>query len=272
MTRPSLLLVGCGKMGYALLQGWLNGDVAHHITVVDPSPPASNYNPGMISIYQNAEEIPAESTFAAIIIAIKPQQMVPAVLQSYRRFAGSLYLSIAAGKTLAALGAMLGTDQPIARAMPNLPASIGQGIAALTANSMVAPDQRALADRLMRAVGETVWLENESLMDAVTALSGSGPAYLFALTESMAKAGELLGLPPALAQRLAQVTVTGSATLMERSNLGARALREAVTSPGGTTEAALKILCDTDHGLDPLLQKTMQAALKRGQNLAAANE
>ncbi len=202
------------------------------------------------------------------MLAVKPQAMEE-VLPAYRRFAagGALFVSIAAGKTLASFARALGGDAAVVRAMPNTPAAIGRGIAVACANARVSPAQRALAERLLAAVGEVGWVQDEALIDAVTAVSGSGPAYVFLLIECLAKAGEAAGLPAGLATRLARATVAGSGELARLSPESAAALREAVTSPGGTTRAALDVLMAKD-GLEPLLRRAVLAAAKRSRELA----
>lgn len=267
MTLPiSLLLVGCGKMGQAMLQGWRARDPALRISVIDPAPPplSAAHN---VKFFRDPAQLPATATFTAIVIAIKPQQLT-AALPLYQKFSDSLFLSIAAGQTLGNLAKLLGNNVPIVRAMPNLPASIGQGITVAVANSHVTSAQRQLAHDLLTTIGSVEWVETEHVMDAVTALSGSGPAYLFALTEAMAQAGEQLGLAPTLAAKLARQTVIGSAALLNLSELSPVELRHAVTSPGGTTEAALKILL-AKPGLQGLLKDAMQAASERSRTLAS---
>ncbi|MGH7091841.1 MAG: pyrroline-5-carboxylate reductase, partial [Stellaceae bacterium] len=203
----------------------------------------------------------------AIVFAVKPQSL-DEVAPHYRRFAPATpFLSIAAGKTLAFFTRRLGEKAAVVRAMPNMPAAIGRGIAVACAGPAVVPEARALAQRLLEAVGEVAWVEDEALMDAVTALSGSGPAYVFLLLEALAKAGVAAGLPEALATRLARATVAGSSELAWRSRETAAQLREAVTSPGGTTRAALDVLTAKD-GLEPLLIKAVAAAARRSRELA----
>jgi pyrroline-5-carboxylate reductase len=191
------------------------------------------------------------------------------VVAAYRRFVGpqTLFLSIAAGKTLGFFGRVLGPEAALVRAMPNTPAAIGRGIAVACANPVATPAQRALAERLLAAVGEVGWVEDERLIDAVTALSGSGPAYVFLLIECLAKAGVAAGLPAAFAARLARATVAGAGELAQRSGESAAQLRENVTSPGGTTRAALDVLMAPD-GLEPLLTRAVLAAAKRSRELA----
>ncbi len=265
LDRP-ILLVGCGKMGGALLAGWRERGIAKSYVVIEPMMPAGS-RAAEIAAYADPQELPAELAPAAIVFAVKPQAL-DAVAPHYRRFSGAApFLSICAGKTIAYFARQLGPGAAIVRAMPNTPAAIGRGIAVLCANAAVAPAARALCGELLAAVGETAWVEDERLMDAVTAVSGSGPAYVFLLIECMAAAGVEAGLPPALAMQLARATVAGSGELARRAAESAAQLREAVTSPGGTTRAALDVLMAKD-GLEPLLKKAIAAATRRSRELA----
>ncbi|MGE3624174.1 MAG: pyrroline-5-carboxylate reductase [Bdellovibrionales bacterium] len=260
---PRLLLVGAGKMGGAMLQK-LAGQVS--ACVVDPAPPPAHLKSLKgVTWLTGPDKIDFHFAPDIVVIAIKPQQMA-SVLPAYMHFQDAVFLSIAAGQTLARLEGMLG-GCAIIRAMPNLPASIGQGAAVAVANKKVADAQRALADKILGAIGTVAWMANEKLMDAVTALSGSGPAYVFALVETMAKAGEALGLPKDLATRLARQTIIGSGALLAQSAESAENLRKAVTSPGGTTEAALEELLD-ESGLPDLMLRTMEAAARRSKELS----
>ena len=266
---PALLLVGCGKMGGALLAGWLERGLARRLVVVEPGPGAAGFagRPGVERL-SDAAAIAPDLQPAVVVLAVKPQGMAQ-VLPPYRRFAdaGALFLSIAAGKTLGFFTSALGEAASVVRAMPNTPASIGRGIAVACANGRVRPEQRRIAEALLAAVGEVGWVEDEALLDAVTAVSGSGPAYVFLLIECLARAGVAAGLPEALAERLARATVAGSGELAQRSAESAASLRENVTSPGGTTRAALDVLMAAD-GLDPLLRRAILAATKRSRELA----
>ncbi len=266
---PALLLVGCGKMGGALLAGWLERGLARRLVVVEPGPGAAGFagRPG-VELLSDAAAIAPDFQPAVVVLAVKPQGMAQ-VLPPYRRFAdaGALFLSIAAGKTLGFFARALGEAASVVRAMPNTPASIGRGIAVACANGRVRPEQRRIAEALLAAVGEVGWVEDEALLDAVTAVSGSGPAYVFLLIECLARAGVAAGLPEALAERLARATVAGSGELAQRSAESAASLRENVTSPGGTTRAALDVLMAAD-GLDPLLRRAILAATKRSRELA----
>lgn len=264
LNRRGLVLLGCGKMGGALLRGWLDrGLTPGAVTVFDPAPPGWLREAGGVRI--NAD--PAEAPGVAVL-AVKPQVMQSA-LPRLRGFGGgeTLFLSIAAGTTLDRIGRWLGADTPAVRAMPNTPAAIGQGITALVGNSAADDDAMALAEALMAAVGATVRLEAEAQMDAVTAVSGSGPAYVFHLIEALAAAGEAEGLSPDLALALARATVAGAAALATDADLPPARLREDVTSPAGTTEAGLAVLMDGETGLPPLLRRTVAAAAARAREL-----
>ncbi len=266
--RPALLLVGCGKMGGALLSGWLDRGLARRLVVVEPGPGADAFagRPG-IELLASIDAIAGDVAPAVVILAVKPQAMAE-VLPAYRRFAAdALYLSIAAGKTLGFFARALGPEAAVVRAMPNTPAAIGRGIAVACANPRVSPAQRDLAERLLAAVGEVAWVADEAMIDAVTAVSGSGPAYVFLLIECLAEAGVAAGLPADLAARLARATVAGSGELARLSRDSATTLREAVTSPGGTTRAALDVLMAAD-GLAPLLRRAVLAAARRSRELA----
>ncbi|HKT20032.1 MAG TPA: pyrroline-5-carboxylate reductase [Stellaceae bacterium] len=260
-----ILLVGCGKMGGALLAGWSKRRLAGPFAVVEP---AAVKPPGGARRYATPEALPKALKPAAIIFAVKPQAL-DEVLPAYRRFASgrTVFLSIAAGKTLGFFARHLGAAAPVVRAMPNTPAAIGRGIAVACATPQVDAAGRALCSRLLAAVGEVAWVEDEALLDAVTAVSGSGPAYVFLLIESLAEAGVAAGLPAALAMKLARATVAGSGELARLAPEHAAQLRRNVTSPGGTTEAALAILMG-EGGLGPLLRRAVAAATQRSRDLA----
>lgn len=268
-----VLLAGAGKMGGAMLAGWLEqGLRPASVVVQDPAPSAD------VAALLARHGITAQPTIAplamppaVIVAAVKPQAM-EAVLPHLARLAGphTLVISIAAGKTLASFARHFGTDAAIVRTMPNTPAAIGRGITVCVANSRVNPAQRHLASALLGAVGEVGWVEDEALMDAVTAVSGSGPAYVFLLAEVMAAAGRAQGLDAALADRLARATVAGAGELLRQSPETASKLRENVTSPGGTTAAALGVLMRADTGLQELLDEAVAAATKKGRELAGS--
>jgi len=260
-----LLLVGCGKMGGALLDGWLKqGIAAAQVLVVEPGPVTA---PAGVRVLADAAAIPADFKPGLVVLAVKPQGMAE-ILPAYRRFAGdAAFLSIAAGKTIGFFTGILGAGTAVVRVMPNTPAAIGRGMSVLCANAATGAATRALAGDLMAAVGETAWIDDESLMDAVTAVSGSGPAYVFLLIETLAAAGVAQGLPPALALQLARVTVAGSGALATQASESPGVLRQNVTRPGGTTAAALAVLMAAD-GMAPLLDKAVAAATLRGKELA----
>ena len=268
--RPlrSVVLVGCGQMGAAMLRGWLVSDVASHFLVVEPEgarlelTSASN-----VEWHTTPDTLPTRPAPEAVVFAIKPQ-VVDAVMPHYRRWVHpeTVLVSIVAGKTLAGLGRHLG-PAPLVRAMPNTPAAIGRAITVACATSLVTQRQQQLCDRLFAAIGESAWVEEERLIDAVTAVSGGGPAYVFLLIEALARAGEAEGLPPELALRLARSTVAGSAELARISPESPARLRAHVTSPGGTTRAALDVLM-ADDGLEPLIVRAVAAAAARSRELA----
>lgn len=260
LNARGLVLVGCGRMGGALLDGWLkNGLAAGAVHVVDPNARAELSDLG-ISVNGDLPESPA-----VLVLAVKPQMMAD-VLPRLSVGADTLVISVAAGVTLAAYAAAF-PAAAIVRAMPNTPAAIGQGITAIIGNAKAAAPQLALAEGLLSAVGRVVRLDAEDQMDAVTALSGSGPAYVFHLIEAMAAAGQAEGLSPALALELARVTVAGAGALAVSTDDDPATLRENVTSPGGTTAAGLRHLMDGESGLPPLMRRTIAAAAERGREL-----
>jgi pyrroline-5-carboxylate reductase len=266
--RAGLLLVGCGKMGGAMLEGWLQRRIVDRVAIVEPhaaSTAAFRGRPG-VSIHADAGAVGMADP-SVVVFATKPQGM-DAVVPAYRRFAGArtMFVSIAAGRTIAFFETHLGVV-PVIRAMPNTPAQIGRGITVACPNRHVDARQRALADSLLAAVGEVGWVDDEALIDAVTAVSGSGPAYVFLLAECLAEAGAAAGLPRDLAMRLARATVSGAGELLHRSSEPAATLRQNVTSPGGTTAAALAVLM-ADGGLRPLLIKAVAEATRRSRELA----
>jgi pyrroline-5-carboxylate reductase len=256
----TVLLVGCGKMGGALLQGWRERRAAERFAVVEPA--------GGADCYPDAAALPADLAPDVVVLAVKPQ-MMDAALPPYRRFArpGTAFLSIAAGKTLGYFARQLGAGTAVVRAMPNTPAAVGRGISVACPNGETSAAQRALCDRLLAAVGEVAWVEDEALIDPVTAVSGGGPAYVFLLIEVLAKAGVAAGLPADLAMRLARSTVAGAGELARLSPDPASRLRENVTSPKGTTYEALKILMG-ENGIEPLFVAAIAAATRRSRELA----
>ena len=266
----SITLVGAGKMGSAMLSGWLAmGLKGSAATILEPAPHADLT--AICTQHGIALNPPASALKPAevLILAIKPQ-MLDAAAPTLAPITGAntLVISILAGKRIADLASRLPAAGAIVRAMPNTPAAIGRGITGVAASAGVTPRQRAMTDALLGAVGAVEWLATEALIDAVTAVSGSGPAYIFYLTEALAKAGEAAGLPADLAARLARATVEGSGELMRLSpDLPPSKLRENVTSPGGTTAAALSVLM-ADDGLSPLMREAVAAALRRAGELS----
>ncbi|MCB1476886.1 MAG: pyrroline-5-carboxylate reductase [Rhodobiaceae bacterium] len=262
-----ILLAGAGKMGGALLRGWLAAGVsARDITVIDPAP--SQDMASYLIVKQVALNPPKINQPDVAVIAVKPQMMdevLPAVAQHFGPL--TMVVSIAAGTTIESLAAHVG-ERAIVRAMPNTPAAIGRGISVLVANDATSDKQRLLAESLLAVSGKVEWIDDESLMDAVTAVSGSGPAYVFLLAECLAAAGIKAGLEEGLAVKLARETVAGAGELLHRAEEPAAVLRENVTSPGGTTAAALQVLMAPDNGLPPLMEKAVAAAKKRGRELA----
>ena len=270
LAAARLLLVGCGKMGSALARGWLAaGARAGNIVAVEPAPEAAAALAGgpAPAIVDAAGKVPADFRPDAILFAVKPQIMAETV-PAYARYAGSgaVFLSIAAGTPIRFFEARLGPAAPIVRAMPNTPAAVGRGVTAALCNAGVTPAGRALCEALLQAVGTVVWVTDEAEIDAVTAVSGSGPAYVFHLVEAMAAAGVAQGLAPEAAAALARATVAGAGELLHRSAEDAATLRRNVTSPGGTTAAALEVLMAPD-GLGALMAKAIAAAAGRAREL-----
>lgn len=272
LAAGPILLVGCGKMGGALVAGWrARGVAADRIVIVEPSEGARALATRLgVSVLAAAPAPDSTRTFAAIVLAVKPQVM-GAVAPLYRPFmgVGTVALSIAAGITTAGLKRHLGDSAAVVRAMPNTPAAVGRGMTVLFAASGVAQGQSDLCVELMAAVGDVRWIADEALMDAVTAVSGSGPAYVFHLIEALAAAGAAAGLDPALSAELARATVIGAGELARLSSDPASKLRSDVTSPGGTTEAALKVLMADRGGLKELMTRAVEAAARRSRDLAS---
>lgn len=263
VVKRGLVLLGCGKMGSAMLKGWLaSGVPASRVWVLEPAPSDWLVAQG-VHLNAGVPDAPAVG-----LVAVKPQ-MMGAALPAFRALPeDTVIVSVAAGTPIAAFAAALGGDRPIVRAMPNTPAAVGRGISALVAN---AAGQGAvpLAEALLGAVGQTVRLTDEAQMDAVTAVSGSGPAYVFHLIETLAAAGEAEGLPADLALRLATATVAGAGHLAEVAEEDPGQLRVNVTSPAGTTAAALEVLMDDTEGFPALLRRAVAAAAARSRELGA---
>lgn len=264
-----VLLVGAGKMGGAMLERWLETGLSPaDIFIQDPSPP-----PEVVQLAERqglvldgAANLPRPP--AVVVLATKPQ-MFDSVLPGVKKVLGedSVVLSIAAGRTVASMEKVLGKGVAVVRAMPNTPAAIGRGITAVYSNPAVSSEQAERCIMLLSAVGQVAWVEEETLIDAVTAVSGSGPAYVFLLTECLAQAGVEAGLDSDLAMRLARATVSGAGELMRRSELEPAELRRNVTSPAGTTAAALEVLMG-GRGLQELMTRAVAAAAKRAKELS----
>ncbi len=261
-----LVLLGCGKMGSAMLAGWLTrGLSASSVWVQDPKPSEWLIGLEKQGLRLNAS-LPAKP--AVVLVAVKPQMMEDA-LPALAGLGGgdTVFLSVAAGTPIALFERILGAQTPIIRAMPNTPAAVGRGITSLIGNARAGEAQMQIAEALLSAVGQTVRLDNEGQMDAVTAVSGSGPAYVFLLIETLAAAGAEQGLPPELAMKLARATVGGAGQLAEDADEPPSQLRINVTSPGGTTAAALDILMDAETGFPALLRRAVAAAAERSREL-----
>lgn len=264
ISARGLVLLGCGKMGSAMLAGWLDqGLPPSSVWVIDPKPSDWLVEQG---VHLNAG-LPGDP--AIVLIAVKPQMMGEA-LPALRPLAKgqTLFISVAAGTPIAAYEAALGDNSAIIRSMPNTPAAVGRGITALIGNAQTSETDLALAEGLLSAVGQTVRLDSESQMDAVTGVSGSGPAYVFHLIETLAAAGEAQGLSAELAMTLAKATVAGAGALAETATEDPTQLRVNVTSPNGTTQAALEVLMDEETGFPELLKKAVNAATERSKELS----
>lgn len=272
LKGASVALIGAGNMGLAMLEGWAKeGLSGEDVVVVEPNPSQRLSDLCAVKGFRVTAQPVAVAVAArdAVILAVKPQAL-DAGSVSATPFVGpgSVVVSILAGKRIADLSARLPAAEAIVRAMPNTPAAIGRGMTGAFANSQTTEPQRALADALLKAAGQVEWVESEALIDAVTAVSGSGPAYVFYLVESLAAAGVAAGLPEALAGRLARATVEGAGELLHRQpETSAETLRQRVTSPGGTTAAALGVLMG-EEGLSPLMSRAVAAAKKRAEELS----
>jgi pyrroline-5-carboxylate reductase len=268
MSGP-VVLVGAGNMGGAMLTGWLKSGVpGSSILVLDPQPSEAMKARLAESGVHHAPKAPADVTAGILFLAVKPQVM-EAVLPDLKSLVGpqTVVVSVAAGKTLAFLASHLG-EAAMVRAMPNTPAMIGRGVTGAYANGQVGEAERAAVHDLLKVSGPVEWVASEADIDAVTAVSGSGPAYVFYLVECMAEAGRKLGLPADLAMRLARETVAGAGELLHQSSDEASRLRQNVTSPGGTTAAALGVLM-AEGGMQPLLDEAIAAARRRAQELGS---
>lgn len=266
MSLPPLLLVGCGRMGSAMLSGWREQGLSASFAV-DPAPAAGGWSGTDLTVVDDVGALPAAFAPAAVIFAVKPQNAAE-TLPAYQRFAASaVFLSIMAGRTIGGMRSLLGPDAAIVRAMPNTPAAVRQGVTVACPGKGVSTSQRVLCERLLEAIGVVAWVEEEALLDPVTAVSGSGPAYVFLLAELMEQAAREQGIPADLARLLARQTVAGSGALLAASKEDASALRVAVTSPGGTTERALAVLMATD-AWPQSLSKAIADATQRSKELA----
>ncbi|HSR77034.1 MAG TPA: pyrroline-5-carboxylate reductase [Xanthobacteraceae bacterium] len=262
----TLILAGAGKMGSAMLDGWIaHGLDPAVVVVLEPQPSLQVARYGSLGLRLNPK--PDALRADAIVIAVKPQ-VAPEVMPGLTSLIGpvTVVVSIMAGRSLAFLQSMLPPATSIVRAMPNTPAAIGRGMTVAIANAHVTSQQKSVADRLLTATGAVEWVADETMMDAVTALSGSGPAYVFLLAEALTHAGVAVGLPKELAERLARATIAGSGELLNRASDDAATLRRNVTSPGGTTAAALEVLMSKD-GLEALMEKAIAAATRRSREL-----
>ncbi len=272
MIEGTILLVGSGRMGGALLEGWFKrGLKAVDAIVVEPAGRTAVEACGehrALTVLPHIKDVPRDFHPDVILFAVKPQ-IVDGIIPDYARFAADqpVFLSVIAGKSADYFRGHLGADAAIVRAMPNTPAAVGKAISVLYAAPAASAVQRRVCEVLMSAVGEVEWIADEALMDAVTAVSGSGPAYVFLLAECMRDAGIEAGLPPELAARLAYATLSGAGAMLEQGDVQPDVLRQNVTSPGGTTAAALSVLMG-DGGFKPLLEKAVAAAAKRSKELA----
>ena len=264
VARDGLVLLGCGKMGSAMLAGWLARELpASAVWVVDPK--SSDWLQGT-GVNLNAK-LPAAP--AVVLVAVKPQMMAEALptLQAMGN-GDTLFVSVAAGTTIGYFESILGVETPIVRAMPNTPAAISKGITAIVGNAKAGSRSLDEAEALLSAVGEVVRLQEEAQIDAVTGVSGSGPAYVFHMIECMAAAGKAQGLPEELALQLAKATVAGAGALAMEAEEDPGQLRVNVTSPNGTTQAALEVLMDAQNGFPALLDRAVSAAADRSRELA----
>ena len=259
-----IVILGCGKMGSAMLAGWLRKGIApERVFVIDPAPSDWLRSTG---VHLNTA-LPAKASLA--LIAVKPQMMSDALPQLLELTKGNtIFVSVAAGTSIDTYESSLGRSAPIIRAMPNTPAAIGQGITALIGNARTKKEDLSLVTDLLSVIGQTVHLEHESQMDAVTGVSGSGPAYVFHMIETLAEAAKKQGLSDELAMTLAKATVAGAGALALTATESPEQLRINVTSPNGTTQAGLEVLMDQKTGLAPLMEKTVLHAIERSRELS----
>jgi pyrroline-5-carboxylate reductase len=263
--KQGLVLLGCGKMGSAMLAGWLARGLPHtSVWVIDPKPSDWLRETG-VHLNEDLPEAPG-----AVLVAVKPQMMAEA-LPTLKAMGGgtTVFVSVAAGVTIDTFERILGADTPIVRAMPNTPAAISRGITAIVGNATASADTLNEAEALLSAVGDVVRLTDEAQIDAVTGVSGSGPAYVFHMMEAMAAAGEAEGLPREMALQLDTATMAGACALAQESGEHPSELRKNVTSPNGTTQAALEVLMDEENGLPSLMRRAIGAATRRSKELAS---
>lgn len=264
IAKQGLVLLGCGKMGSAMLGGWLeSGLPASSVWVIEPNPSEWLKSTGV----DLSGQLPKKP--GVVLVAVKPQMMADALPALTAMGNGeTVFVSVAAGIPLSTFETILGAQTPIVRAMPNTPAAIGQGITAVVGNKAVGISALNDAESLLRAVGDVIRVSDEGQIDAVTGVSGSGPAYVFHLIETLAAAGEAEGLDPATAMQLAKATVAGAGALAMSADESPEQLRINVTSPNGTTQAALEVLMDAETGFPTLLRRAVKAATDRSRELA----
>jgi pyrroline-5-carboxylate reductase len=267
IASRGIALLGCGKMGSAMLAGWLDQGVSPDaVWVIDPNPSDRLRQTG---VQINAPLPEGDKAPGIVLIAVKPQMMGEALPQMQSLGNGpTLFISVAAGTSIATFEDLLGSQTPLVRAMPNTPAAIGRGITAIIGNTQASSADLDRAEALLQAIGQTVRLESEGQIDAVTGVSGSGPAYVFHLIETLAAAGEAEGLPADLAMQLAKATVAGAGALAEAAEETPSQLRVNVTSPNGTTQAALEVLMNEADGFPTLLRRAVGAATERSRELS----
>ena len=263
---PPILLVGCGRMGSAMLSGWRERGLAPSVAI-DPAPSAAAHAGPDLTVVADAAAVPEAFSPAAVVLAVKPQSAAEALPPLARFAPGAVFLSIMAGRTIGGIRALLGAGATIVRSMPNTPAAVRQGVTVACPGAGVTAEQRALCHTLLQAIGAVAWVDDEGLLDPVTAVSGSGPAYVFLLAELMEQAAIEQGIPAELARLLARQTVSGSGALLAASAEDAAALRKAVTSPAGTTERALQVLMAED-AWPSAMRRAIQAATQRSRELA----
>ncbi|MEM0899813.1 MAG: pyrroline-5-carboxylate reductase [Pseudomonadota bacterium] len=264
-----LVLVGCGNMGFAMLQGWLSEGVLRpsDVSVVEPNATLrARANDLRAHAVTSANDLPVDLQPDIILLAVKPQVMAD-VAPAYARFSNPAFVSVAAGVSTDKLSQYLGTEAAIARVMPNTPSAVRQGMLITYFNHAVTNEQKASVEKLMAVIGETATIEDEDLMDAVTGVSGSGPAYLFHMIEAMTAAGVQAGLTEELSAKLAMQTIYGAAVYAKESAETPEVLRKQVTSPNGTTQAGLEVLMAEGDGLTELMTKTVAAAAERSRKL-----